>query len=37
MDIYTHAVSGKKRRAQAKVVEMTPAEENKADGTRGAA
>lgn len=37
MDIYTHAVSSKKRRAQAKVVEMILPEGKQAEGTRGAA
>jgi integrase len=37
MDIYTHAVSSKKRRAQAKVVEMILPEGKRAVGTRGAA
>jgi integrase len=37
MDIYTHAVSSKKRRAQAKVVEMILPEGNRAVATKGAA
>lgn len=37
MDIYTHAVGSKKRRAQAKVVEMILPEGKRAVGTRGAA
>ncbi len=37
MDIYTHAVSSKKRRAQAKVVEMILPVGKRAVGTRGAA
>ncbi len=37
MDIYTHAVSSKKRRAQAKVVEMILPNGKRAVGARGAA
>jgi integrase len=37
MNIYTHAVSSKKRRAQMKVVEMILPEGKKAEVTRGAA
>jgi hypothetical protein len=37
MDIYTHAVSSKKRRAQEKVVEMILPKGKTAAGTRGAA
>ena len=37
MDIYTHAVSSKKRQAQAKVVEMILPEGKSAVGTPGAA
>jgi integrase len=36
MDIYTHPVSSKKRRAQAKVVEMVLPKEKRAVGARGA-
>ena len=35
MDIYSHAVSSKKRRAQAKVVEMILPEGNRAVTTKG--
>jgi hypothetical protein len=37
MDIYTHAVSSKKRRAQAKVVEMILPEGKRAATRKGAA
>lgn len=37
MNIYTHAVSCKKRRAQTKVVEMILREGNKAVATKGVA